>query len=306
MTCELIILDAPSANISARVKAFGIGSAGCNMIARSAVPSVAFSTSEQDLGRSGAAERVLVTPEKLVGMYRTDPVILCQSSSVVGEDVRRLVTDTDVSFLMAGLGGASGSLGTAVLGQLSKWKGALTVALVASPFSAESERRREFARKSLSRIVDGTDICVVFGNDALSELAPRMPLSKAFSLMNSIMHRQMLDLATVLDQGGARKLKRACAGTSLGRFGLGLGRGDERATRAVEEAFSSPWFDFPASDADVAIVVYSTADPWDKERDRMLEMVEERLSVSKIVCGSYKDASLGDKVRLSLLLLRRG
>ncbi|MDH3365167.1 MAG: hypothetical protein OEM29_04085 [Thermoplasmata archaeon] len=305
MTDGMIAFDAPSSDNLARAKAFGVGSAGCSMIARSAIPSVAFSTSEADLERSGAAVQSLITPQKLIGLYQADPAIIHQSPSVAGDEMHRLFDGTDIAFLLAGLGGVSGSLGTAVLGQLAKGKGALSIALVASPFSAESERRREFAAKCLRRIVGSTDACIVFGNDALSDLAPTLPLSKAFAVMNGIMNRPMLDICRVLDRNGSRILKQAVGEARYGRFGLGLGRGDERVQRAVDEAFTSPWFDFETSETIAAIAVYSAADPWDRERTRLIERVRQRLGDSKIMHGTYRDESLGDSIRLSLLLMNK-
>jgi len=247
----------------------------------------------------------LITPQKLVGLFQSDPAVLSQSPSVAGDELHRLFKDTDIAFLMAGLGGVSGSLGTAVLGQLAKSNGALSVSLVASPFSAESERRREFGAKCLRRIVSSTDACVAFGNDALSDLAPTLSLSKAFAVMNGIMHRPMLDMAKILDVRGLRTFRRVVGETRYARFGLGLGRGDERVLRAVDEAFSSPWFDFDTRGTAAAIAVYSAADPWDREQTRMIEQVQQRLGDANVLYSSYPDENLGDRIRLSLLLFRK-
>lgn len=305
MTGDLIALDTPSGDGLVRSKVFGIGSAGCSMIMQSPFPSVAFSTSGADLERCGAAVRSLITPQKLVGLFQSDPSVLSQSPSVAGNELNKLFKDTDIAFLMAGLGGVSGSLGTAVLGQLARSNGALSISLVASPFSAESERRREFAAKCLCRIVSSTDACVAFGNDALSDLAPTLPLSKAFAVMNGIMHRPMLDVAKVLDRRSLRTFRQIVGEARYARFGLGLGRGDERVMRAVDEAFSSPWFDFDTRGTAAAIAVYSAADPWDREQTRMIEQIQQRLGDANILCGSYPDENLGDRIRLSLLLFRK-
>jgi cell division GTPase FtsZ len=181
----------------------------------------------------------------------------------------------------------------------------LSIAIVSSPFSAESERRREFASKCLRRIVASNDLCIAFGNDALSQLAPHLPLSKAFAVMNSILHRPILDLANSMDRRGAQTLRKVVGDSHLCRFGLGMGRGDGRVEQTVDEAFSSPWFDFGLEDVDAAIVIYSAADPWEKEKSRLLELVQRRIDERPILHGAYRDESLKDKIRLSLLLLRK-
>lgn len=305
MASKEIALDPLSNDGRARSKAFGIGSAGCSIISRSDVTRAAFSTSEADLERSGAAERLVITPQRLAGLYETDPSIIAQSPSVAGRELHELFKNTDVAYLFAGMGGVSGSLGTAVLGTLARSNGALPVALVTFPFSAESARRREFAAKCLRRVFDNTDLCIVFENDALSELAPRLPLSKAFAVLNGIMQRQMMDLAAILDRTGFRVLKESAGGARHGRFGLGLSRGDDRIDRVVEEAFSSPWFDFDVRESSAAVAVYSAADPWEREEMRIVENLQQRLVDTAIIHGSYQDSGLGERIRLSLLLLRR-
>ncbi len=305
MTGDLIALSPPSDDCNVRAKVFGVGSAGCNMAALSALPSVALSTSKADLERSNAQVRTLVSPERLIGLYQTDPAILRQSVSVAGSDMHRLFTDTDVAFLLAGLGGVSGSLGTAILGQLAKANGSLSIAIVSSPFSAESERRRDFASKCLRRIVASNDLCIAFGNDALSQLAPHLPLSKAFAVMNSILHRPMLDLASSVDRRDLKTLRKVIGDSRFGRFGFGMGRGDGRVGQTVDEALSSPWFDFDLEDVDAAVAIYSAADPWEKERSLLLELIQRRIGECQILHGTYRDESLRDKIRLSLLLLRK-
>ncbi|UCE81301.1 MAG: hypothetical protein JSV94_02465 [Methanobacteriota archaeon] len=305
MAGDIEALSQPSGDGRIKAKVFGVGSAGCNMITCSEIPSVAVSTSKADIERSGASEHLLISQQRLVGLYHTDSAILSQSPSVVGSDIYSHFDGVDIAFLMTGLGGITGSLGTAVLGQLAKSRGTRSVALVASPFSAESERRREFATECLERICSYTDACVVFGNDALSDLVPSLPLSKAFTVMNGIMHRPMLDMTMVMGRQDAMRIRDMVGDGRFGRFGLGIGRGDDRVRRAVEEAFQSPWFDFDLCDIETAFVVYSAADPWDREQEDIVKQVRQRLGSKKIIHGSYGDLSLRDKIRVSVILLRK-
>ena len=119
------------------------------------------------------------------------------------------------------------------------------------------------------------------------------------------MHRQMSDLASALDGNGVRAMREHAKDAGYGRFGLGIGRGDERVERAVDEAFSSPWFDFEMGDVVTAVAVYSAADPWDREEEMLLGAIRGRMGAARILHGSYRDGALGDRIRLSLLLMRQ-
>lgn len=287
-----------------RVEMVGIGSAGCNMLERSPVPTVAFSSSEADLERTEAGERVLISPKRIVDLAQTDPKVVRQMPSVVVGELGLSTKDVDVMFLTAGLGGLTGSVGTAVASSFARADGCLTVALVAYPFSAESERRRKLADMYARRIAADVDLMIEFPNDALSQLSPNLPLSKAFGLLNGIMHRPMIDLVAVAGRKDLKPFRKVVGSAVRGRFGLGLVRGDDRVQRTVGEALSSPWFDFDISCTDAVIAVYSAADPWEKEFEEMMGALRERTGRARMMAGSYADPTLGDKVRLSVVLCR--
>lgn len=287
-----------------RAKMVGIGSAGCNMLERSPMPTVAFSSSQADLDRTTTEEKVLISPQRLVGLAQTDVSVIRQMPSVIEGEVGVDVDDTDLVFLMSGLGGLTGSVGTAVVSSFVRAKGPLAIALAAGPFTVESERRRKLASVYTRRIMADVDLMVEFGNDALSDLAPNMPLSRAFTIMNGIMHRPAMDMLAAGTRKDVKVLRETIRGAVRGRLGLGLVRGDDRVSRLVAEALSSPWFDFEPHETEAAIVIYSAADPWDKELGEIVELLGLKLGDARMIHGSYSDPTLGDKVRLSLVLCR--
>lgn len=289
----------------ARAKVFGLGSAGCNMIAGIPFPKVAVSTSSTDLERTASDRRVLIGQDRLVGIYSSDKEVVKHLPSVAGHEVVDVFNNTDIAFLMCGLGGVSGSLGAVVFSEVAQARNSLDIVLAATPFSAESVRRREFAARMLGELRGISTLCIDFGNDQLSKLAPHMPMSRAFQLMNGIMARPVLDLCASLPKTEIQRLRRSVGDASAGSFGLGIGRGDERLERCVSEAFSSPWFGFDMSLVGCALAVYSSSDPWDKELEGIISMVGARVPSAALIIGSYADPSLGDRIRLSLVLCRR-
>jgi cell division protein FtsZ len=305
MAGDVVNLDALAKGDDLRLRTYGVGSAGCNMVAASRFPSVAFSTSSADAERSGSERRLVVTTERLTGLYQTDSKITAQMPSVLGNDLLGLFGETDAAYLMSGLGGVAGSVGAVVLGQAARSRCPLTVSAVAMPFSAESERRRSFALKCSRRIMSSVDLCLVFTNDALSSLAPHMPLSKALDVLNGIMLRPAIEMSNVLGRANAGAFAEAIGSSSHGSFGLGMARGDDRVSKVIEEALASPWFDFAVADAEAAVAIYSAADPWDKELAGILEGLRVAIPSARIATASYMDAGLRDRIRLSLTLCRK-
>jgi cell division protein FtsZ len=301
---EVVRLPSPSKDQIPKVKAFGLGSAGCNMVEGVPFPKVAVSTSDTDLERVSADRKVMIGQERLVGIYSSDKEVIKHLPSVAGHEVIDVFNNTDLAFLMCGLGGVSGSLGAKVFSIVAQSRNTLDIVLAATPFSAESSRRRDFARRMVRELRESSSLCVEFGNDQLSTLAPHMPMSRAFKLMNGIMARPVIDLSAALPKTEVARFRRMVGESSAGSFGLGIGRGDERTERAVTEALSSPWFSFDLSDASFAVAVYSSSDPWEKELDDMVSRLQPSIPSASLMVGSYADPALGDRIRLSLVLCR--
>jgi len=288
-----------------RMKLFGLGSAGCNMIEGAPFPTVAFSTSSADIARSHADRKILLGQDRLIGAAHSGHSILKRLPEIAGHEVVDLFNNTDLAFLMCGLGGVSGSIGAKLFTSVAQSRGTVDIVLAAVPFSAESERRRELAMSMLRELHRTSALCIEFSNDKLSDLAPNMPMSRAFGLMNGIMLRPVMDMISTVSRSDMGLLRQVVGNATSGRFGLGLARGDDRVERTVKEALSSPWFDFDLGQVPSAIAVYSSADPWEAEIGKVLSGLEARLPNAGILWGSYQDVALGDRIRLSLVLCNR-
>ena len=123
--------------------------------------------------------------------------------------------------------------------------------------------------------------------------------------MNGIMQRPVLDSCSTMTRMDVNLLKQVLGDSNYGRFGLGMSRDDDKVTRVVEEALSSPWFDFPLEDVTAAIATYSSADPWDKEAERISGQLSVKLPNARIAWGTYQDQGLKDRIRLSLVACRQ-
>ncbi len=285
-----------------RAKVFGLGSAGCNMVEGIPFQTVAFSTSAADMERSHAERKVLMGQDRLMGAAHSGPSVLKRVPEIAGHEVVDLFNNTDIAFMMCGLGGFTGSFGTKLFTQVARSKGTADIVLAATPFSAESQRRRELATTILGEVRRSSCLCIEFSNDRLSDLAPNLPISRAFGLLNGIMLRPVMDMCATMSRMDVRILGQVVGDATSARFGLGLARGDDRVTKVVSEALSSPWFDFRLEESRVALAVYSASDPWDKEAERIVDALGSRLPEAAVLWGSYADPSLGERIRLSLVL----
>jgi len=288
-----------------RVKLIGIGSAGCNIIEGAPFPTVAFTTSSTDITRSHADRKFAIGQDRLIGLSDPSSSVLKQMPEIVGHEIPDLFNNTDLVFLMCGLGGLTGSLGSKLVSSVARAKGVTAIAHVVSPFSAESFRRREIASQALNELLGSTSLCVEFANDKLSSLGSNIQLSRAFGILNGIMLRPAMDISSIMSRQDIGAFRQVIGDATRARFGLGLARGDDRVHRAVQEALSSPWFDFDLKESTAAIAAYSASDPWDKEAEKILGSLKSVLPETAILWGQYSDQSLGERIRLSLILCRK-
>ena len=287
-----------------RPKLFGIGSAGCSIIEGAPLPTVAISTSASDLARSHADRKFLIGLDRLTGLSFTQADVMKKLPEVAGHELLDLFNNTDVAFLLCGLGGPTGSLGSRMVASIARAKGTAAIVLATTPFSAESFRRRELVSLVMGVLLESSTLVVEFDNDKLSLLAPNLPLSRAFRIMNGIMLRPVEDLCAVMSRQDLPSFLKIIGSATHGRFGLGLGRGDERVKNVVDEALRSPWFDYGLEQTSAAIAIYSASDPWDKEIEQVMGTLSAKLPSADLLWGSYSDPALADRIRLSVLLCK--
>jgi hypothetical protein len=76
----------------------------------------------------------------------------------------------------------------------------------------------------------------------------------------------------------------------------------ERVLVAVEDAFTSPWFDSPPEDARSAVVVVNSKEPDPYLLDDVMRCVASRLPRAKIRYSSRGEASLERRIKVTLLV----
>ena len=141
---------------NARIKVIGVGGGGCNAVNRmieSGVEGVAFAavnTDEQALRVSKAQIKLQIGAKKTLGRGAgSDPEI---GRAAALEDTDRLIellSDCDMVFVTAGLGGGTGTGAAPIVASLANELGALTVAVVTKPFLPEELPRR------IQQVLDG-------------------------------------------------------------------------------------------------------------------------------------------------------
>ncbi|HIH35097.1 MAG TPA: cell division protein FtsZ, partial [Methanosphaera sp.] len=162
-----------------RTKIFviGAGGAGNNTISRlgeigiEGAETISINTDAQDLFFCKSNDKILIGKETCKGLGAGGiPDVGEASAEESEEQIKRKIEGADMVFVTCGLGGGTGTGSAPVVSRIAQKAGALTIAVVTMPFSAEGIKRRENAERGLEKLQEAADTVLVIPNDKLLEV----------------------------------------------------------------------------------------------------------------------------------------
>ena len=225
----LKIIEGSRANIIV----VGTGGAGNNTISRlneigiEGAKTITVNTDAQDLFYSVSDKKLLLGRQTCGGLGAGgEPTIGEESAEESEEDIKEELEGADMVFVTCGLGGGTGTGSAPVISKVAKKAGALTVAVATMPFSAEGVKRRENAEIGLAKLQENADTVIVIPNDKLLEVAPNLPLNKAFMASDEILGRAVKGITELITKPGLISLDFAdissiMKGSGMAMIGMG-------------------------------------------------------------------------------------
>ena len=170
----------------------GIGGAGCNFVHRMSLGNVrglttiAVNTDRLHLELVDADRKLLIGNDRVHGTGAgADPQTgrLCMEEAA--DELAQLLGSPDVVFVVAGLGGGTGTGGAPVAARIAHEAGAIAVGVAFMPFGSE-RGRSEVARSGLEQFRQSSDAVMVMENDRLLTMTPDLPIEAAFLSMDRL------------------------------------------------------------------------------------------------------------------------
>ncbi len=186
-----------------RTAAIGIGGAGCNVVGdarldRSVMDSVIITADRSTYDRSDADVKMLVGGD---------------IENMDLELIRNMLSEYDVVYVVAGMGGVTGTGIAPVVTDIACRMGLTVHPVLISPFGFESGRTVT-AKKGIARMKDVCDSSVVIENDKTLETMGDLTMNEVFSAVNqtiiSYMNRQQ-DIAMKMLRGGLTDSQDVCS-----------------------------------------------------------------------------------------------
>ncbi len=298
------------------VAVVGLGGAGCNIttwIAEKGIAGGRIIAANTDVNHLYVqkADKAILLGEKLCkghgcGGY---PEMGAQATKESIAELRAELEGSNLVFLVAGLGGGTGTGAMPVVAELTRELGALTIGCVTIPFTIEMARR-EKARDAINLLAQSCDSVVIIDNSKLREVAGNLPLKEALNVANALVGAFVKNLTDTITQPSLVNLDYADLRAVMERGGvssIGIGEGDgaERVSKAVAQAISTPLLDVTDITASYGVLIHIVGgeDLTLEEVAVTGELIMDKVpNTKRIIWGAKVDDTLTGKVRVMAVL----
>ncbi|MDO9539730.1 MAG: cell division protein FtsZ [Methanocalculus sp.] len=294
----------------------GCGGGGSNTITRMfeenihGARMVAINTDAQHLAMTRADKRILIGRQTTKGLGAGAVPRRGEEAALESEDaIHRNIAGSHMVFVTAGLGGGTGTGSAPIVAKAAREEGALTIAVVTLPFTAEGANRMENAEAGLEHLREVADTVIVVPNDRLLEVVPRLPLSTAFKVADEVLMKAVKGITELITLPGLVNLDFADVRSVMEQGGIamiGMGESDseDKAIDSVKKALRSPLLDVDISGATAALVnVVGGPDMTMSEAEGVVQEIYERIDPgARIIWGAQIDPAMQNRMRTMLIV----
>ena len=299
----------------ANIKVFGVGGAGCNSITWlfnkgiNGATIYGANTDALHLSITKADEKLLIGKELTRGLGCGGyPARGREAAKEAISDIKKSVSGADMVFVIAGMGGGTGTGAAPVFSQLAKETGAVVIGVVTMPFDCERARidKAEFGLQELREV---TDTVIVIDNNRLVDIAGNLPIEQAFAVANELISTMIKGIVETITLPSLINLDYADVSAIMKNGDvavIGIGESDtaNRVEEAVRQALTHPLLDVDYKGATGALI-HITGGPDMKleEFSGIGEMVTENLSPeAQVIIGARINKDFTGKVRVITIM----
>ncbi|MGA9401670.1 cell division protein FtsZ [Haladaptatus sp.] len=302
--------------LQTNITVVGCGGGGGNTVNRMAEEGihgaslVAANTDVQHLVEIEADTKILMGEQKTSGRGAGSLPQVGEEAALESQDeIYDSIQGSDMVFVTAGLGGGTGTGSAPVVAKAAREAGALTIAIVTTPFTAEGEVRRTNAEAGLERLRDVSDTVIVVPNDRLLDSVGKLPVKQAFKVADEVLMRSVKGITELITKPGLVNLDFADVRTVMEKggvamIGLGESDSDQKAQDSVKSALRSPLLDVDISGAKSALVnVTGGNDMSIEEAEGVVEQIYDRIDPdARIIWGTSIDEDLDGTMRTMIVV----
>ncbi|MBN1404605.1 MAG: cell division FtsZ family protein, partial [Opitutales bacterium] len=272
-------------------------------------------TDTKTLSASPIQEKLLIGRSLTRGMSAGGEADIGRRAAEGDEElIAKLVNGVDLVFLLAGLGGGTGSGAAPVLAREAEKAGAVVLAFVTMPFTREGERRRQQADEALAELRESCHAVIALPNDMiLQQVDEKATVLEAFAVADEWVSQGVKAIWSMLFQSGLmnvdfatlRNAFRFRGGKTL--FGIGRGQGEDCVQKALADLELCPLLHLPdykyANKAD-SLIIHICGGPGMamSHVNQIMDAVCDKFgSRQNTVIGAVLDGGMRDEIQITVI-----
>jgi len=313
-----IIMDSQSYENDgvAKIKVIGVGGGGCNAVSRmfrehvQGVEYLGVNTDAQALMRCEVPLRIRMGEILTRGLGAGgDPEKGKLSAEESREEISESLKGSDMVFIAAGMGGGTGTGAAAVVAEIAKEEGALTIGVVTKPFGFEGGKRRKLAEEGIAKLKEKVDTIIIIPNDRLFEVCgDNITMDNAFQMADDVLRQGVQSIAELVTVPGVINLDFADIRTVMSGAGpawmaIGHGTGENKAEDAARAAVTSDLLDVTIDGAKgILWNISGGTDLSLKEVNKAADVIRSAADPdATIFFGMVTDLKMEDEVKITII-----
>ena len=235
------------------IKIIGCGGGGSSAVGRmieSGVTDVQFivlNTDLQALNKSPAHNKLAIG-QKLTGGLGAggNPVVGENAAKEDVEKIKNIVKGADMVVITAGMGGGTGTGSAPIVAQIAREAGALSIAVVTTPFEFEGPVRMRYAQEGIAKLKEQVDSLIIIPNElVLKTCDNNVTFKDAFFKADSVLCQGVQGISDIITKTGALNIdfadvRTVMSGQGEALLGVGVSEGENRAVDAATRAINHP------------------------------------------------------------------
>ncbi|MDR0300824.1 MAG: cell division protein FtsZ [Treponema sp.] len=311
-------VDSYKETVPAVIKVVSTGGAGANALNRmieTRLPGVEFisiNTDIQDLRAKSKAPVKVQIGVKITGGRGAGGVPEKGEKAALEdqEAIASVLAGADMVFLAAGMGGGTGTGSAHVIARIAKNLGALTVAVVTTPFEYEGRYKKKLAMEGIAKLTGEVDAIIIIPNQHLFKIIDsNTTWDEAYIQADKVLCLGVQGIAGLITEVGFQNVDFAdvetiMKGKGQALLGIGSGKGENRAADAVTNAIDNPLLEDTNIEGATGVLVNIRAATQLKmvEINTILKTIKDKCDPDALIIhGLSIDPTLEDSIQLTII-----
>jgi cell division protein FtsZ len=238
-----------------------------------------------------------------------DPLIGERAARESSVAIYKALRGSDMVFIIAGMGGGTGTGAAPVIAEIARKQGALTIGVVSLPFLFEGNQRVNTAERGIARLQASADTVIIVANNLLHRtVRPCPPALKQFAITDDLMRQGVQGITELVTVPGLINLDFADVRTIMSGGGsalmtVGQAQGHDRAVQAAEQAIHSQLTGMTIDGArGVLFNVTGGPEMTLHDVDRIANKIKERSHPdANLIFGAVVDEKMANQLRVTVI-----